>query len=141
MCFLPKVFQLTQIKSKLFHKVNDQQISGHLGVSLGLATYCAKFIPNFSTLSEPLRQVLRKNVKFHWLSKHQEAFDYLKQALSEPYVLAYFDLKAETHVVVEATSVGLGALVLQRQSSGDLQLLPFANSFIRCRKEIFSNRA
>ena len=32
---------------------------------LGLVTYGAKFILNFSTLSEPFRQLLRKNVKFH----------------------------------------------------------------------------
>ena len=77
----------------------------------------------------------KKNVKFHWLSKDQEAFDYLKQALSEPCVLAYFDHKAETDVVVNATPIGLGALVLQKQSSGDLQLLSIANRALSDEKE------
>ena len=79
-------------------------------------------------MSEPLRQVLRKNVKFHWSSRHQEAFDQLKQALSEPHVLTYFDPKAKTRgVVVDASLVGLGALILQKQFSGDFQPLTFAS--------------
>ena len=71
---------------------------------LGIVSYCAKFIPNFSTLSEPLRQVLRKNVKFHWSSRHQEAFDQLKQALSEPHVLTYL-IPRQRLVVLLSTPV------------------------------------
>ena len=33
---------------------------------LGMATYCAKFIPNFSDVSEPLRQLAEKDVPFLW---------------------------------------------------------------------------
>lgn len=29
---------------------------------LGIVTYCAKFIPNFATITDPLRQLLKKDV-------------------------------------------------------------------------------
>ena len=33
---------------------------------LGMATYLAKFIPNFSQLASPLRVLLEKNTAWHW---------------------------------------------------------------------------
>ena len=47
---------------------------------LGLVNYCARFIPDFSTLSEPLRQLTRKEVQWPWTTKHQEAFEKLKSS-------------------------------------------------------------
>ena len=38
---------------------------------LGMATYCAKFIPHFSDLSAPLRALIRKNSHFSWTQKAQ----------------------------------------------------------------------
>ena len=35
---------------------------------LGMATYCAKFIPNVSDLTEPLQELTRNNVPFRWTS-------------------------------------------------------------------------
>jgi len=33
---------------------------------LGMATHCAKFIPNFSDVLEPLQELPKKNQQFHW---------------------------------------------------------------------------
>ena len=33
---------------------------------LGMATYCAKFIPNFSEISQPLRKLTKKDTQFKW---------------------------------------------------------------------------
>ena len=38
--------------------------AGEVQSFLGLANYCARFIPNFATVSEPLRQLTRKGVKW-----------------------------------------------------------------------------
>ena len=32
----------------------------------GMATYCAKFIPNFSEISQPLRKLTKKDTQFKW---------------------------------------------------------------------------
>ena len=33
---------------------------------LGVAQYCAKFVEDYATITEPLREVTQKNVKFVW---------------------------------------------------------------------------
>lgn len=42
---------------------------------LGMATFCAKFIPSFSDVAHPIRELIKKDVQFHWNSEHQEAFE------------------------------------------------------------------
>lgn len=49
---------------------------------LGMATYCAKFIPNISHLSEPLRKLTVKSAQFRWTKGEQTAFDNIKNALT-----------------------------------------------------------
>jgi hypothetical protein len=47
-----------------------------------MATYCAKFIPNISHLSEPLRKLTVKSAQFRWTKGEQTAFDNIKNALT-----------------------------------------------------------
>ena len=42
---------------------------------LGMATYLAKFIPNFSQLASPLRVLLEKNTAWHWDKPQQDSFE------------------------------------------------------------------
>ena len=42
---------------------------------LGMAGYYRKFCPNFSSIAEPLTNLLRKNVKFCWSDQCQIAFE------------------------------------------------------------------
>ena len=49
---------------------------------LGMAIYCAKFIPNFSDVTEPLRQLTKKDAPFKWEQQHQQSFTKCRPALS-----------------------------------------------------------
>ena len=44
---------------------------------LGLASYYRSFIDGFSKIAAPLNQLLKKDVKFNWTEKQQEAFELL----------------------------------------------------------------
>ena len=37
---------------------------------LGLVNYCSKFIPNFSTITAPLRKLDRKDIPWRWDANH-----------------------------------------------------------------------
>ena len=81
---------------------------------LGMATYCAKFIPNFSHVSEPLRELCKKGQPFQWLERHQQAFDQIKTLLISAQVMACFDPSKQTELITDASPVGLSAILRQK---------------------------
>ena len=44
---------------------------------LGMTNYVGRFIKNYSTITAPLRELTKQNVKFEWNSDRQKAFDLL----------------------------------------------------------------
>ena len=57
---------------------------------LGMVNY-RNFIPNASTIIEPLHQLLRKEAKWEWSKAQEEAFRGLKEALCSATVLTHYD--------------------------------------------------
>ena len=49
---------------------------------LGFANYSSRYIKNFATITAPLRELTKENVRFEWKQIHQEAFQMLTNALS-----------------------------------------------------------
>ena len=94
---------------------------------LGMVTYCSKFLPNFSTITDPLRKLLKKNTPWVWSDAQQQAFQELKDLLLSSKTLAFFDPSAYTEVITDASPVGLGAVILQRQPDGRLQPVDYAS--------------
>ena len=48
---------------------------------LGMANCSSKYIRNYATITSPLRELTKKNVRFSWTEIHQNAFTKLKDAL------------------------------------------------------------
>ena len=46
---------------------------------LGLVNFCARFIPDLATVSEPLRRLRRKDVPYQWGKEEDKAFNELKK--------------------------------------------------------------
>jgi hypothetical protein len=82
---------------------------------LGLVNCCSRFIPDYSTLTEPLRRLIRKDTAYVFGSEQRKAFVQLKQLLASSETLGYFDLKYPTKVIADASPVGLGAVLVQIQ--------------------------
>lgn len=80
---------------------------------LGLTNYLGKFVPNLSTLTAPLRELLHKDVRFKWKPVHTDAFEKVKSELADPRNLGYFSPDDETILIADASPVGLGAVLLQ----------------------------
>ena len=79
-----------------------------------MATYCAKFIPNFSDLTEPLRKLTVKNAHFRGTNDEECAFNNVKHALTSDKVMAYFDQNKHTELTTDASPWGLSAILSQR---------------------------
>ena len=80
---------------------------------LGMTQYVSRFIPNYASTTEPLRKLTKKDMAWEWTERQSQAFENLKRALSNTPVMAYFDQKQETTVIVDASPVGVGAILTQ----------------------------
>ena len=80
---------------------------------LGMTNYCSRFIPDYATKTEPLRKLTHKDQPWCWTTEHDRVVNQLKEALSSAPVTAYFDPEKETEISVDASPVGLAAILSQ----------------------------
>src|SRR5690606_11804160 len=86
---------------------------------LGLCSYFRRFVRNFSSRVSSLRQLLSQDTPFIWTEQHEAEFGDMKSALSSPPVLAHFSPDQVSVLHTDASSFGLGAVLLQRESSSE----------------------
>ena len=80
---------------------------------IGLVQYLAKFLPNLSDVTEPLRNLTKQDVKWQWSDKESKAFNKTKELLTKEPVLRYYDPKEQLEIQCDASDIGLGAVLLQ----------------------------
>ncbi|GJX97260.1 putative reverse transcriptase domain-containing protein [Tanacetum coccineum] len=81
---------------------------------LGLAGYYRQFIENFSKIAKSLTILTQKNKKYNWGEKQEEASQTLKDKLCNVVVLALPDEPEDFVVYCDASSLGLGCVLMQR---------------------------
>ena len=80
---------------------------------LGMTQYVSRFIPQYATLTEPLRRLTKQDVPWKWSEVEQQGFTKPKEALTGTKIMAYFDPSKSTEIIVDASPVGLGAIFTQ----------------------------
>ena len=81
---------------------------------MGMIKYLAQYIPNESAITEPLRELLKKDAEWAWHPEHDKAIENLKAVLTNKPVLAFFDVKQPVTIQADASQSGLGACLVQR---------------------------
>ena len=85
---------------------------------LGMCNFCSHFIPNFSILTGPLREITRKGATFEWNQERRDAFARVKEALQEETTLGYFDPQKETRLYVDGSQKdGVGSILAQKDEA------------------------
>ena len=97
--------------------VRAYQIPG-LRRFLGMAQYLGRYMDNLATILKPLNLLLQNDVAWTWDKAQKESFTTVKQMLTEPQVLAYFDLDKEIILIADASQFGLGTVLLQQHKEG-----------------------
>jgi hypothetical protein len=93
---------------------------------LGLAGYYRRFIPDFSRIAKPITELLKKEAKFVWSQKCEDAFHALRQHLTTAPVLAQPDSSKPFDVYCDASGTGLGCILMQ-----DNRVIAYASRALR----------
>jgi hypothetical protein len=80
---------------------------------LGLVGYHRRFILNFSKISKPIIDLLKKGERFMWNAGHDEAFQTLKKLLNTSLVLSQLDITKFFDVYCDAFGTGMGCVLMQ----------------------------
>ena len=102
---------------------------------LSLFSFYRRFIPNYSKVSHPLKELTKgypvmkgKNIAVNTNTKEcKEALDTMKKLLYQKCVLKYPNFKENFIITTDASTKGLGAVLSQYDKEGNLRPLAFAS--------------
>ena len=84
---------------------------------LGMANQLGKFSSNLAELTKPLRELLSKESTWVWNDAQEQAFSKVKEELTKSTVLSLYNPLAPTKIAADASSYGLGAVLLQKNDN------------------------
>ncbi|OBZ81104.1 Transposon Ty3-G Gag-Pol polyprotein, partial [Choanephora cucurbitarum] len=102
---------------------------------LGTCNYFRKYVRGYASIVVCLNKLTRKNTTFVWNEEHEAAFNTLKTVLcSEPVVLAYPARDRYFILYVDASNLGLGAVLTQvddQESMANEKVVAYASRGLR----------
>ena len=102
---------------------------------LGLASFYRRFIPSFSKVASPLTTLTHKGQRFVWTAECETAFLHLKEALTNPPLLAYPDFDKEFILSTDASIDAVGAVLSQIQHGKERVISYFSQTLSTSQKK------
>ena len=107
---------------------------------LGAAGFYRKFIRNFASITAPLTELTKLSQRAVWQPIHTEAWKTLQKCLTTYPILKQPDPSKEFIVDTDASNVGIGAVLLQRDEKGDTHPIAYASRKLTPPEQRFSTR-
>ena len=105
---------------------------------LGMVGYYRRFCPNFADISAPLTRLTSSKTKFLWTPACQEAFCKLKSILQCRPVLVSPDVNEPFSLEVDASEIGIGAVLRQRNKDGLLHPVAYLSKKLKPHQQKYS---
>ena len=102
--------KIAGIKDWPRHRKNLKEARGFLGI----AGYHRMFVPNFSKIAAPITRLAGKDVPFEWGPKQREAQEKIIELITHAPTLARPDPSQQFELEVDASQIGTGAILYQR---------------------------
>jgi hypothetical protein len=102
---------------------NTRELRGFIG----LASYYRRFVKRFSVIANPLNHLLKKETGKRWTGKQRMAFIILKRKLTEAPILIFPDFSKEFFLYTDASQLGLGATLEQKEENGNEGVIEYAS--------------
>ena len=94
---------------------------------MGMVNQLGKFIPHLADVTEPMRQLLRKDTQWFWDTSQQIYFQDVKDLLVSMQILAHYNPKLPTVIAADASAYGIGAVLIQVQNDGKRRPVSYAS--------------
>lgn len=114
-----KVIDIQQIK----YPKNVKELQSFLG----MVNFYRRFIPGIATLLSPLYELLRADSKFVWDHSCSKSMDELKNILMSENCLAHYNPDERLKLIVDASPVGVGAILMQIDAKNVDKPIEFAS--------------
>ena len=85
---------------------------------IGMVQYLGKFVFDLSTIMKPMTDLLKSTSVLSWGPDQQDSFEKVKTLICSSPTLAYYDKDKPTIVSSDASSYGLGSVLLQEHPEG-----------------------
>ena len=92
---------------------------------LGFCNFYHRFIKGFSKIAKPLNDLLKKGAKWAWGKAKKEAFEKIRDRITQEPVLVQPDQNKQFEVEVDASNFAMGAVLMQRDEKGVLHPIAY----------------
>ena len=80
---------------------------------LGMVNYLNRFPQRQTKITQQLSRLTLKDIPFKWREEQMEAFQTVKQEITQMGALKYFDTSKDAMSQTDASKKGLGVVILQ----------------------------
>ncbi|QRW23021.1 Retrotransposable element Tf2 protein [Rhizoctonia solani] len=122
---LDKGFSLDKLKIQAVQEWPVPTKVKEVQLFLGFANFLCCFVANFSHMARPSHNLVKKDTPWQWNTKEQEAFQGLKEAITNAPVLCHADPTKPYFLETDASGAALGSILSQQQEDGCLHPLGF----------------
>ena len=81
---------------------------------LGMIKYLAQNFPNESSITAPLRSLLKQDVEWSWQPEHDVSMQLVRETLAPDTVLTLYDVRKSATIQADASQSGLGCGLTQQ---------------------------
>ena len=132
-------FDPVEAKVKAIQEAPAPKNPTELTSFLCMLNFYGKFIPNLSSILEPLNSLLKNYVVWKWEVEQQEAFDKAKDQLQSSDVLEHYDPEKELVVSCDASPYVVGAVLAHVMEDGSEKPVAYASRTLSTAERNYSH--
>lgn len=127
-------FKIEAVKSLFSIPQNQHDVRSFLG----LANYYRTFVKGYSKVALPLNRLLTKNTPFKWTTECQDAFELLKEKLTNTPLLAYPDFRRQFILSCDASGMAIGYILSQNRDDNKEHVIAYEGRALNNAEKAYS---